>query len=153
KDRLRGIVKPASELADLGSTISRTNAGTTNGEAVSGFSRSLSTLGGAWRETTAGRSFVISRRVAPADFPGRHRVHDFAETLREDASAAALVGRSSAETPFIFFDLETAGLNGGAGTHAFLVGCGWFDSDGGFVTEQYLMTAFADERSMLGVVA
>ena len=55
--------------------------------------------------------------------------------------------------PFVFFDLETTGLNGGAGTHAFLVGCGWFDEEGGFITEQHLMTDFAGERSMLGVVA
>jgi hypothetical protein len=55
--------------------------------------------------------------------------------------------------PFVFFDLETTGLNGGAGTHAFLVGCGWFDEAGGFITEQHLMTDFAGERSMLGVVA
>ena len=27
----------------------------------------------------------------------------------------------------MFFDLETTGLSGGAGTLAFLVGCGWFE--------------------------
>ena len=55
--------------------------------------------------------------------------------------------------PFVFFDLETTGLNGGAGTLAFLVGSGWFDDEGGFVTEQHLLTDFASERSMLGLVA
>jgi uncharacterized protein len=140
KDRLRGIVKPASEAA-----LSRTGS-----DVVSGSSR---TLNGSWRETPSGRSFVISHRFAPDDLHGRHRVVEFAETLEEASPAAALVGRSSAARPFVFFDLETTGLNGGAGTHAFLVGCGWFDEQGGFVTEQHLMTDFADERSMLGVVA
>src|SRR5262249_61509001 len=69
------------------------------------------------------------------------------------SSALSLVGRSSAARPFVLFDLETTGLNGGAGTHAFLVGSAWFDEEGGFVTEQHLMTDFAGERSMLGVVA
>ena len=58
-----------------------------------------------------------------------------------------------AQLPFVFFDLETTGLNGGAGTHAFLVGCGWFDDDGWFVTEQHLMTRYAGERPMLHAVA
>ena len=37
-----------------------------------------------------------------------------------------------AHPPFVFFDLETTGLSGGAGTYAFLVGCGAFDAEGGF---------------------
>jgi len=151
KDRLRGIVKPASEtvpsrtMPDVVSAVSRTGS-----DAASGCGR---TLNGSWRETSSGRSFVITERFAPDDLHGRHRVVEFAETLEEASPAAALVGRSSAARPFVFFDLETTGLNGGAGTHAFLVGCGWFDEQGGFVTEQHLMTDFADERSMLGVVA
>jgi uncharacterized protein len=144
KDRLRGIVKPASELKlDVASRSPQS-------EVVSGVSR---TLDGVWRETPSGRSFVVSQRFAPADLHGRHRVVEFAETLEEASPAASLVGRSSAAMPFVFFDLETTGLNGGAGTHAFLIGFGWFDADGGFVTEQHLMTDFAGERSMLGVVA
>src|SRR5215813_13876310 len=155
KDRLRGIVKPASETA-AASGVSRTESDVgpgfsrTRSDVVSGFGR---TLNGSWRETLSGRSFVISQRFAPGELHGRHRVAEFAETLEEASPAATLVGRSSTARPFVFFDLETTGLNGGAGTHAFLVGCGWFDEQGGFVTEQHLMTDFADERSMLGVVA
>src|SRR5439155_21845887 len=55
--------------------------------------------------------------------------------------------------PFVFFDLETTGLSGGAGTHAFLVGCGWFEAEGAFATRQFLMTRYADERPMLERVA
>ena len=73
--------------------------------------------------------------------------------LADAAAAAALVARAPAALPFVFFDLETTGLGGGAGTYAFLVGCGWFDHDGGFVTRQYLLVRIAGERSLLALVA
>jgi uncharacterized protein len=63
------------------------------------------------------------------------------------------VAGAPARPPFVFFDLETTGLSGGAGTHAFLVGCASFDADGGFVTRQYLMTRYADEQPLLAAVA
>jgi hypothetical protein len=53
----------------------------------------------------------------------------------------------------MFFDLETTGLSGGAGTHAFLVGCGSFTATGAFVTKQYLLVKYAEERPMLQSVA
>jgi uncharacterized protein YprB with RNaseH-like and TPR domain len=110
-------------------------------------------LGGAWRETETGRSLVVTQRFSAHELHGRHRVDFFARDLREASSAAALVGPASAHVPFVFFDLETTGLNGGAGTHAFLVGCSWFDADDGFVVEQHLMTEYAGEHQMLRVVA
>src|SRR6185295_1010119 len=55
--------------------------------------------------------------------------------------------------PLLFFDLETTGLSGGAGTYPFLVGFGWFDDDGAFLTRQFVLVRFADERSMLGAIA
>ena len=65
----------------------------------------------------------------------------------------SLLASGAPRVPFMFFDLETTGLSGGAGTHAFLVGCAWFDADGAFVIEQHLMTDFAGERGMLTFVA
>jgi hypothetical protein len=50
--------------------------------------------------------------------------------------------------PLLFFDLETTGLSGGAGTLAFLVGCAWFD-EGALQLEQYLLTSYAAERALL----
>lgn len=57
---------------------------------------------------------------------------------------------SAAESaaPLLFFDLETTGLSGGAGTLAFLVGCAWFDA-GALHVEQYLLTTYAAERALL----
>jgi uncharacterized protein YprB with RNaseH-like and TPR domain len=76
-----------------------------------------------------------------------------ADRLRRAEVAAPLVAGAAARPPFLFFDLETTGLNGGAGTHAFLVGCGWFDEAGGFVTRQHLLASYGAERSMLQAVS
>jgi tetratricopeptide (TPR) repeat protein len=52
----------------------------------------------------------------------------------------------------LFIDLETTGLSGGAGTVAFLVGCGWFDM-GAFQVRQFLLTSYSAERALLSAVA
>jgi uncharacterized protein len=52
----------------------------------------------------------------------------------------------------IFIDLETTGLSGGAGTVAFLVGCGYFDL-GAFQVRQFLLTSYTSERALLAAVA
>jgi len=61
-------------------------------------------------------------------------------------------GGAPARTPFLFFDLETTGLSGGAGTQVLLVGCGSFEADASFVTRQFLLTCYSDERPMLAAV-
>ena len=48
----------------------------------------------------------------------------------------------------VFFDIETTGLSGGAGTLAFLVGCGWFE-EGGFRVRQFFLNGPGGERAML----
>jgi uncharacterized protein YprB with RNaseH-like and TPR domain len=52
----------------------------------------------------------------------------------------------------VFFDIETTGLSGGAGTLAFLAGCGWFDRDG-FRLRQFFLAGPAGERAMLDALA
>ena len=52
----------------------------------------------------------------------------------------------------LFLDLETTGIAGGAGTYAFLVGCGWFDG-GVFRTRQFFLSSFTAERALLEDVA
>ncbi|MEW5982797.1 MAG: ribonuclease H-like domain-containing protein [Acidobacteriota bacterium] len=56
--------------------------------------------------------------------------------------------RAPAAGPLLFFDLETTGLSGGAGTVAFLVGCGCFDA-GGFHTRQYFLSGYEAEHELL----
>ena len=52
----------------------------------------------------------------------------------------------------LFLDLETTGLAGGAGTYAFLVGCGWFDG-ATFRLRQFFLSNFGAERALLESVA
>ena len=111
------------------------------------------TLGGAWRVLAGGRSFLVERRTSSAGRHGRSVIGGLAERVVGSANAAALLAGGAARPPLVFFDLETTGLSGGAGTLAFLVGCGWFDDQGGFVTEQHLLVEPAAERSMLQAVA
>ena len=51
----------------------------------------------------------------------------------------------------LFVDLETTGLAGGAGTRAFLVGCGWFEG-AAFRVRQFFLAGYAAERAMLDAV-
>jgi uncharacterized protein YprB with RNaseH-like and TPR domain len=53
----------------------------------------------------------------------------------------------------VYFDIETTGLSGGAGTLAFLAGCGWFDERGDFVVRQFFLTSPAGEPAMLDALA
>lgn len=105
--------------------------------------------GGAWRDG----SFVIEKRRDSSSAHGRETVGMLARRLDAAAAEAPVVAGTPAQPPFLFFDLETTGLSGGAGTHAFLVGCGWFDEDDGFVTRQHLLTRYEDERRLLTSVA
>ena len=51
----------------------------------------------------------------------------------------------------LFFDLETTGLSGGAGTVAFVVGCGCFQG-ARFHVWQFVLPSFAGERRLLAAV-
>jgi uncharacterized protein YprB with RNaseH-like and TPR domain len=51
-----------------------------------------------------------------------------------------------------FFDTETTGLAGGTGTHAFLVGLGYFEGYD-FVVRQYFLRDYPEEDAMLEAVA
>jgi hypothetical protein len=70
---------------------------------------------------------------------------DVGPLLEGLAGAADLLGGQ------LFFDLETTGLAGGAGTYAFLIGCGYFDGPT-FQTRQFFMADYADERDVLRAV-
>lgn len=155
-DRIRGVVgaaNPASRLLDE----------TPSGEGLRGAehsrsgaaeSRDLRPLGGDWCHAHGAPCFVVERRWPASARHGRERIGSLAERLEEGSSEAALFTSGvPAGPPFVFFDLETTGLSGGAGTLAFLVGCGFFDAEGAFVTRQFLLTQYADERPVLDAVA
>jgi uncharacterized protein YprB with RNaseH-like and TPR domain len=110
-------------------------------------------LGGEFREAAGRRSFVVTRRYEPHTAYGRTSIGELADRLEGAHESAPLVSVEAARAPFVFFDLETTGLSGGAGTHVFLVGCGWFDERRSFVTVQHLLLDFPSERMMLAAVA
>src|SRR5262249_24635943 len=66
--------------------------------------------------------------------------------------ALAEIASSADRNRTVFIDLETTGLSGGAGTVAFLVGCGYFDL-GAFQVRQFLLTSYTAERALLAAVA
>ena len=141
-DRLRGILKtPAPRVETMSAAASS--------PAIERI------LGGGWTGEGGHRAFVVERRAGPDEHCGRLKVRDLADRYaRADACAALLApGPPGARPPFVFLDLETTGLSGGAGTYAFLVGLGRFDEYGGFVTRQYLLAAFSDERALLGALS
>jgi uncharacterized protein YprB with RNaseH-like and TPR domain len=139
-DRLRGIITPnRADVVERAAPAVRATDG------------DLETLlDGKWY----GHCFIVERRLPPSAKHGRSRIGELAERLTSSAHEAPLVcGSDAAKPPFVFFDLETTGLSGGAGTQAFLIGCAWFDDEGGLTTRQYLLARYSDERAMLAAVA
>lgn len=142
-DRLREIVKPGRQAPQPPPAVAR--------RSVSGLER---TLDGEWREENGVRAFVVERSYHCGLKHGRSSLRDLNACLAAGLEATSLLmGGCEVAAPAVFFDLETTGLNGGAGTLAFLVGCGWFEADGRFVTRQYLLTSPSDERAMLTMLA
>jgi uncharacterized protein YprB with RNaseH-like and TPR domain len=91
---------------------------------------------------------VLAADQRAAGGPGleRPRRLHFETTRRFDDG----VPRPSVPTkgPLLFFDLETTGLSGGAGTVAFLAGCGYFDG-AGFHVLQYFLSGYHAEHDLL----
>ncbi len=148
--RLRSIVRPAgSPLRELTyePDIGRY-------EATIDINRVAGVLGGQVVENRFGRALIVDRRYEPERFHGVRRVGD-CEVL--DGATLKLLDPTlrppdGEGSRTLFVDLETTGLSGGAGTVAFLVGCGWFDM-GAFQVRQFLLTSYASERALLCAVA
>jgi uncharacterized protein len=120
-------------------------------------SRVLEMLGATLLDDSSGPCIVVDRHYPLTHVHGHHPVERFHSAVR--ASQRALpwfLQRDSAEVssgaaPLLFFDLETTGLSGGAGTYAFLVGFGLFD-DEGFHTRQFFLRGYGEERALLHAV-
>jgi uncharacterized protein YprB with RNaseH-like and TPR domain len=150
RDRIRGIVRPAPPATP--ESLAQPSAGTPIVQQP--FEPIEQVLGGAWHTVGALRCFIIERTEPGDGWHGRVRIGDVAERLAVSAGDVPLLATGApVRQPLVFFDLETTGLSGGAGTLAFLVGCGWFDVNGAFVTRQYVLARPADERAMLQVLA
>ena len=159
--RLRAIVKPGAPPADqpIPELTYEPDDGYRNG-AVLDLDRVAASLGGRRLSTRFGECLVIDRRYEAERWHGGVQIGD---CVIDDMDALRLLdpGLAGPERPglhcpeiprTIFIDLETTGLSGGAGTLAFLVGCGYFDL-GAFQVRQFLLTSHAGERALLAAVA
>ena len=104
---------------------------------------------------------VVERVFADDVQHGLMAIGEYADAARRSSSGLAALGASAggssgspdtdALSGQLFFDLETTGLAGGAGTYAFLVGLGFFDGRA-FQTRQFFLADYADERDVLRAV-
>jgi uncharacterized protein YprB with RNaseH-like and TPR domain len=107
-------------------------------------------LGGVALDST-GACVVVDRRYPSDRSHGRRRIESCVP--RANAPLHLLDERTRAHQDWsrrvVFFDIETTGLSGGAGTLAFLAGCGWFEPSGDFAVRQFFLVGPAGERAML----
>ena len=130
-------------------------------------------LGGSVHDTAAGPCVVVERLYNHYHLHGLFRIGECACHVHHGAPGFPILAGTSwaresaagerpswrthspdagpARGDILFLDLETTGLAGGAGTYAFLVGCGWFEP-GGFRVRQYFMVGHALERALLAAV-
>ena len=145
-DRLRDVIRPARERGP-GSAMSG-SVSADPGRVDS----AADVLDGEWRESRGHRYLVIDRRYSPGYRHGHVAVADALPPLDGVWPRLPLLAGGSCGGRMLFVDLETTGLAGGAGTYAFLVGCGWFDG-GVFRTRQFFLSSFEAERVLLEAVA
>jgi uncharacterized protein YprB with RNaseH-like and TPR domain len=113
-------------------------------------------LGGRWEQIGGASCFIVERRFEQDRRHGAASLGSIAAQLVDawDHAAPLLMGQPAAAEPsFLFFDLETTGLNGGAGTFVFLVGCAAFDRTGQFTIRQFVLLRHATERDLLRAVS
>jgi uncharacterized protein YprB with RNaseH-like and TPR domain len=156
-DRLRGIVRPASSRRPGGSEGQDPPYGVHEHEPFEsspqrrpGLTDPAEILDGDWIHAGSHRFMVVDRTYAPGD---RHGSTSLADALppEEGWSRFGLLAGTACGQNLLFVDLETTGLAGGAGSYAFLIGCGWF-SQGRFQVRQFLLSNFASERALLEAV-
>jgi uncharacterized protein YprB with RNaseH-like and TPR domain len=121
-------------------------------EAAIDLARVEEMLGARVVTTTFGQCLTIDRRYESDRWHGDVQIGE----CTIDAAGDLRLLDPSLDSPdarkHVFIDLETTGLSGGAGTVAFLVGCGYFDM-GAFQVRQFLLTSYAAERALLAAVA
>jgi len=109
---------------------------------------------GQWVVSSGSRCFVAERLYPLEHFCGGLRLLDLLTLRPQEWMPLGMSGDSPSFDPgnAAFIDIETTGLARGAGTYAFLVGLGFFVSQG-FLVRQYFMPDYADEDMLLDLVA
>ena len=151
--RLRAIVRDNRRELTVEPVVD--GAGAYSGASAPGALEAIaSALDGTVVADDRGPCLVIDRVYDADRYHGRRRVE--ACRVSPHAPVALFEPRLAPVIDWasrvVFFDIETTGLSGGAGTIAFLVGCGWYEDDG-FRVRQWLMTGPAGERVLLDALA
>jgi uncharacterized protein YprB with RNaseH-like and TPR domain len=146
-DRLRGIVRPGASRDVDGGSVTQDPPYTRREQAPPYLADPAEILDGEWRQAGSHRFLVVERSYAPGH---RHGSGTVADSLppEEGWSRLSLLAGAPCGGNLLFIDLETTGLAGGAGSYAFLVGCGWF-GQGRFHVRQFLLSSFASEHALL----
>jgi uncharacterized protein YprB with RNaseH-like and TPR domain len=151
--RLRDIVRRDHGGASAAATRELTYVPDTSDQSMDP-SRAATVLGGTRIDADSGAYVVVDRVWEASDWHGRRMIGGY--SLPADAPLGLFDTRVGARPGWadrvVFFDLETTGLSGGAGTLPFLAGCGWFEQDG-FHVRQFFLSAPAGERAMLEALA
>jgi uncharacterized protein YprB with RNaseH-like and TPR domain len=107
-------------------------------------------LGGTRHDAPGSSCIVIDRTWEPHEWHGRKCMDAYAINPASPVALfdSRLAGLERWDARVVFFDIETTGLSGGAGTLPLIVGCGWFDGPR-FVVRQYFLSGPAGERAML----
>jgi uncharacterized protein YprB with RNaseH-like and TPR domain len=158
-DRLRALVKGTGPASSGGAGTARVRELTYEPVGDDGLPlieapMSASLAGAQEIDGPLGKTLVVERHYAPADWHGSLQLRD----ARVTPDDVALIARdpAAADAPrarILYLDLETTGLSGGAGTVAFLVGCALSREDGSFLIRQFVLPSFAAERALIGAVS
>jgi uncharacterized protein len=97
------------------------------------------------RVTDHGSHYLIE---AVVDDPTRPGFRDVCSEALIRVLGTSSLGDRIPHSDVLFLDTETTGLDRGTGTHVFLVGVGYFDSEA-FVVRQYFIRDLHEEASML----
>ena len=152
-DRLRGVIRPGG-----GPPSGGPHDDDCGGRLQAAQDTVADVLDGQWHERDGQRFLVVDRTYVPGY---RHGSMVLADGLPPSdgvwprlslLAGATSASRTLAPSNLLFVDLETTGIAGGAGTYAFLVGCGWF-AGGTFRIRQFFLSSFSAERALLEAVA
>lgn len=80
-----------------------------------------------------------------------HRCHSVVATAPPAFAPSPLFPKGGRSENLVFFDTETTGLSGGAGTHVFLAGFGTLQT-GELKIQQYFMSDYPGEREFLDLI-
>lgn len=150
RDRLREAMQDAAERTRAVVAPPRTPVSAHGAVSES----AAEVLGGRWCGSGNREFLIVERRYAGGhrhghmsvldSLPPATGVWDHLPLLGGDAGR--LVSHEAGETRrLLFFDLETTGLAGGAGTYAFLVGLAWFEGAALHVRQLFLSSHGAEQ--------